>query len=79
MVELIIITQLRVGKKVGRSRRGKMERSVVKKLPFSSPKRFAPNIGVEERVGSSVGAVLTKWRAIQGWVWCHKTKGQSDS
>ena len=54
MVELIIITQLRVGKKIGRSRRGKMERSVVKKLPFSSPKRFAPDIGVEERVGSSV-------------------------
>ena len=30
-------------------------------------------------VGPSVGAVLTKSRAIQGWVWCHKTKGQSDS
>ena len=48
-------------------------------VPKKVFKKVLPDIGVEERVGSSVGAVLTKSRAIQGWVWCHKTKGQSDS
>ena len=42
-----------------------MKRSAVKKLPFS-PQKGLPDITVEERVASNVGAVLTKSRAIQG-------------
>ena len=56
---------------------------MVKKRPFSAPKSFGGNRVVDLVLRNGLvgvfGAVLTKSRAIQGWVWCHKTKGQSDS